>query len=512
MVKKTFFIALSAFFLTLISAEFLIAGEFTASVSSTQVDLNENFSLILNLKDASPKEAPVLSILKKNFLIHSQQQAMNTSKVNGKVSLNIVWKLSLTSKVEGNVEIPPIAVDTTEGLLFTQPISLRVLKGSSSSRTSSVDNGLNITAKVSNSSPYKNEPLLYTAFLSSKLPLYHVQTQKMQVDDAIVELQGEPKIEERAIDGVLFQVLEFTYLITPLKTGTLTIPSIAVQGAIPQKRKGGSSSFFNDYLDPFSLMQRVESLTPFTLMTEEIALDIQPALPEVSPWLPAKDFSLQEVWSSDQTFQVGEPFSRGFLMKAEGVKVSQLPRLEGLQGDSSNFKVYADKPEEQEKMQQGVIHSSRKEHYTLIPQQSGTQVLPEISISWWDSINKEKRISTIPARTVQILPSLETTSSSHDEIAFAQDTSSVPREIPTASTDLYLIFYGIIGILIFFLMAALFWGFTLQRKIASLTQDPSQKAVKQNKPTAPKVQKPIPPSVTVIQRERKEKLPDLNPT
>ena len=506
MVKKTFVITLSIFFLVLISANFLIAGEFTASVSSTQVDLNENFSLTLNLKDASPKEAPSLSALKKNFLIHSQQQAMNTSKVNGKVSLNITWKLSLTSKIEGNVEIPPIAVNTTEGILFTQPITLHVIKGSSS--RSSVDNGLNITAKVNNPSPYKNEPFLYTAFLTSKLPLYHVQTQKMQVDDAIVELQGEPKIEERAIDGILYQVLEFTYLITPLKTGTLSIPSLAVQGAIPQKRKGGSSSFFNDYLDPFSLMQRVESLTPFTLMTEEILLDIQPPFPEVSPWLPAKNFSLEEVWSKDQTLQVGEPFSRGFLMKAEGIKASQLPHLEGLQSDSSKFKVYADKPEEQEKMQQDVIHSSRKEHYTLIPQQAGTWILPEISISWWDSVNKEKRISTIPARKVEILPSMEIASSVREEMALAQDASTL-MQTSAVSVDLPIIFYGIIGVLTSFLMAALFWAFTLQKKIASLTQDPSQKPIK---PITTKVKKTAPSPVIAIQKEKKEKLPDLNPT
>lgn len=491
MVKKTFFIALSVVFINLTSAVYLVAGEFTASVSSTQVHLSEHFSLNLTLKDTSPKEAPVVTELKEHFLIHSQQHLTNTTILNGKVSTSITWKLSLTSKTEGVVQIPPITVETAEGLLSTQPITLNVLKGSSP-ESSTESTGLNIITKVSNASPYKNEPFIYTALLTSKVPLFNLQSQKMQMEDAIVELIGEPKLEQRVIDGVSLAVVEFTYLITPIKTGSLTISPITFQGAIPQKRKG---QFGSDILDSFSLMQGFDRLKPFTLKTEEIQLEVLPAIPEVSPWLPAKALTLEEQWPSDQTLRVGEPFSRGFLIKAEGLKASQLPHLEELQSQSSAVKVYADKPEEQEKVLQGSIHSIRKEQYTLIPQQAGSWVLPEISINWWDSTKKEKRTSTIPARTVQILPALETATS------VPRETISTPTTITTpeaSSVRSPFLLYGIIAILIFFLTAALLWGFTLHRKIASLTKDPY--------PTV-KPKKPLP-----LQKEKRERLPDLNPT
>lgn len=507
MVKKTFFIALSALFLSLSSAVFLFAGEFTASVSSTQVHLSDSFSLNLTLKNSSLKQAPDVSALKKQFLIHSQQQSTNTTIVNGKVSSSITWKLLLTPKVEGVVQIPPLTVDTAEGVLSTQPVALNVIKGSAP-QTNADNAGPNIITKVSNAFPYKNEPLIYTAFLTSKTPLYNIKTQKIQVEDAIVELLKEPKLEERVIGGVLLNVVEFTYLITPLKTGFLTIPSVAIQGAIPQKRNEQFNSFFNDDLDPFAIMHGFERIKPFTLMTEKIQVDVQPAIAEMSPWLPAKALTLEEQWPSDQTLRVGEPFSRGFLIKAEGLKASQLPHLEDLQHQSSLFKVYADKPEEQEKVLEDTIHSTRKEQYTLIPQQAGTWVLPEISINWWDSAKKKKRTSNIPARTVQILPSLETTTSTSQEITFTPTTTTA-TEAPFSSVHSPFLLYGIIGILAFFLTAALLWGFTLQRKIASLTQDPSQKPIK---PPAAKPKKSIPPPVTEAQKEKKEKLPDLNPT
>lgn len=502
MVKKTFFILLCAFFTGLFSAVFSANAEFTASVNSTQVSLNEAFSLSLTLKGASPKGTPAISALKEHFFIHSQQHSASTTIINGEVTSSITWKLSLTPKTEGSVQIPPLTIDTADGPFSTQPIPLNVNKGSSSP-SSKDDVEPNIVTSVSNPSPYKNEPLLHTTVLTSKFPLYHLQTQKLQVEDAIVELLEEPKLEERVIEGVLLHVVELRYLITPLKTGSLAIPSIAVQGAIPQKRKKQFSSFFDD---PFAMMQGVD-LLPFTLMTEEISLDVQPALPEISPWLPARALTLEELWPLGQILRAGEPFSRGVLIQAEGPKAGQLPHLEDLQSQNAPFKVYADKPQEQENMVQGILHSTRKEQYTLIPQKAGTWTLPEISISWWDIVKKEKRTSILPARTVHILPALETITPVSQDIPVPSPAAAT--ETPMSQARPPFLLYGIIGMLTCFLSAALFWGFTLRRKIASLTHDPSPKP---KQPPAPKARKPVPPPANAVQKEKKEKLPDLNPT
>lgn len=506
MVKKTFFIALAAFFLNLTFVYFLAASEFNASVSSTQVYIGENFSLNLTLKEASLKEAPDVSALNTDFLFHGQQQSSNTTIVNGKFSSSITWKLSLSSKKEGTVQIPSLTVNTAEGPLSTQPITLTVIKGARPQSNEDSD-GLNIITKANNTSPYKNEPLVYTILISSKLPLYNVQAQKLQVEGAIVELIEQPKLEEKIIDGALRNVIELKYLITPLKTGSLTIPSMVIQGAVPQKSKRQSSSFFHDDFDPFGMMQGFERLKPFTLATEETHVNVQPAIADMSPWIPAQSFSIEEQWPEDQTLRVGEPFSRGFLIKAEGLKASQLPHLEELQSQGSMFKVYADKPEEQEKVLQGVLHSTRKEQYTLIPQQAGMLNLPEISISWWDSAKKEKRVATIPARVVQILPALQS------ETSVSQDsTSNSAAPTPTqgsASAQAPFLLYSIIAVLAFFLAVALLWGFILQRKIHSLMKDSVQKPVK---PPVAKPEKPLVSPKTESQKEKKEKLPDLNPT
>lgn len=514
MVKKAFCIALSAF-LSFIHT-FLMAGEFSASVSSTEVHVNEPFFLNFTLTDSSSKETPVFSALNQHFLIHSQQKFAHTTINNGKVSSSIVWKLSLTPKTEGTLQIPTMTILTKEGVLSTKPITLHVAKGLSSQARGD-NTGLNLVNRVSNVSPYKNEPFIYTALLTSRLPLYNVQAQKLQVDDAIVELLGEPKLEEKTIGRTVMHVVEFHYLITPLKPGALTIPSITIQGAIPQKRKERFRSLFDEEFESLAFMQGFEPLKSFTLMTEKIPLNVQPAIPEVAPWLPAKALTLEEQWPHDQLLRVGEPFSRGVLIQAEGLKASQLPHLEELQGQEGAFKVYADKPKTQEKMSQGIIESTRQEQYTFIPQQAGTWVLPEIAIHWWDSVNKEKRTSTLPARTVEILPAVSPNPASTGSPSASQEgvtsptstTEATATESPTPSTPPPYMLYGIIGALAFFLAAAILWGLILHRKMQSFTQDfakPS-KSPKPVKQVAMDTQRRV-----THQKEKNEKLPDLNPT
>ncbi|CRX37950.1 BatD family protein [Estrella lausannensis] len=495
MVKKTFFLT-SAFFFSMIAAVF--AGEFTASVSTSDVRLHESFSLILTLKDTSANDTPSLSALKQHFSISSPQKGTTTTIINGKASSNVTWKFSLTPKSEGALQIPAFTVDTPDGPLSTQPITINVSKGASP-KSLEESLGLNVINEVSHASPYKNEPFVYKVILTSKLPLYNIQSYSLQVDDAMVELVEKPKLLEKIIGGVALNVVEYNYLITPLKSGSLTIPPMVIQGAIPQKRKARSASYFDDELDPFALMQGLDRLSPFTMTSDEIKLEIQPPVNGMSPWLPAKALTLQELWPKDQQLRVAEPFSRGLVIEADGLKASQLPNLAELQNLSTSFKVYADKPEEQEKVSRGGIHSSRKEQYTLIPQQAGTWTLPEISIEWWDSVKKEKRTSKIPAREVTILPG----ASQPQEVA-PPPSAPVSNEAAPASSESTLWLYGTIAALSFLLAAALLWIIILQRKIHSLTDGVTPK------PAARSATKM--PLDSAKKKEKKEKLPDLNPT
>ncbi len=166
-----------------------------------------------------------------------------------------------------------------------------------------------------------------------------------------------------------------------------------------------------------------ERLQPFRIATEEVSVEIQPALTGMNPWIPARSFKIEEIWDESQTYRVGDPLNRLFKMSAEGVKSSQLPSLQDQQLNDSNFKIYADKPELEDETKEGSIRSLRREQYTLIPQHPGPVTLPEITVAWWDVTKKEKAFAKIPARTLQILPAVD-----HERAGIADSLSDSFKE------------------------------------------------------------------------------------
>ena len=111
-------------------------------------------------------------------------------------------------------------------------------------------------------------------------------------------------------------------------------------------------------------------------MTEEIQLDIMPPVPEISPWIPANHLLWKNSGLMIKHCALGNQFCAGFLIKAEGIKASQLPHLEDLQNLDLMFKVYAHKPEEQEKVLQGVIQNMRRSSTLLYLDR------PALGIAW----------------------------------------------------------------------------------------------------------------------------------
>ncbi len=493
---------------------FLFSGEFTATVDRNQVYVGESFTLSLTLKEVSPRGTPTISRLKKSFSIHSEQQSSNTVMINGRVTSTTAWQFILMPLAEGELVIPSMSVNTSDGTFSTQPITITALKGISSRSAESSDiEGITLIAEVSNVTPYKNEQIAYTARLISKRNIANIQMHRLQMEDAIVELNGEPKVFEKVVNGIRADVVEFNYLITPLKSGPLEIPSAVVEGGIPIKRRPNAGSLFDHDFDPVSIMQGFNQLKPFILKAEKTLLDVQPAVAEVSPWLPDRSLEIEEVFDASQSLQVGSPLSRSFKVMAEGVKSTHLPNLNEKQVTGNTFKVYADNPELKDEVQSSRIRSYRKEHYTLVPQESGKLTLPEISVAWWDVVAKEKRITTIPSRILQVLPPpLAVLDKKMDK---TPQEGAAATELQAVAEKNYLL-YAIIAGLACLLFVAIAFGVLLQRRVLQLSgkSEDLKKADKLEKSVKEKTKLPVKDKEEEkpAKKEKKEKLPDLNPT
>jgi hypothetical protein len=281
----------------------------------------------------------------------------------------------------------------------------------------------------------------------------------------------------------------------------LKIPSTVIRGDILIKKKVSMNSLFDDDFDPFAFMQGFGRMQPFAMTTQEVVLDVQPAVAGVSPWLPAMSLEIVETWDDAQQKQVGEALSRTFQIVAEGVNSNQLPSLNEGQMNSSFFKVYADKPELFDEIKNGIIKSSRKESFTIIPQKAGLLTLPEISIAWWDVTKKEKVVTTIPSRTLQILPAFNNTQGNLEN----RENSSSEINVSSSLTTPILspLIYGSIAGLALLLVVAICWGIVLQRRMARLLKPEKNEKITENHQ-----KKRLKPSKS----GKNEKLPDLNPT
>lgn len=462
----------------------LFSGEFTARVNRNQVPLGESFTLSLTLTDVSAKESPSTSALKNTFIIHSQNQSSNTIITNGTMSSSTTWQYTLIPQKDGTLRIPSIKVETREGTLASNPIDIKVAKRTESSGSNSLeDSGMVLTARVTKTKPYKNEPIAYTVTLVSKQNLANLKMQKMTIEDAIIDVTGDPEIEEKIIDGVSVKTIEINYIVTPLKAGKLTIPSSIIQGGILVRKKSRLGSIFDNDFDHFSMMRQFDRLEPFALATEEVTLDVQPPVSGVTPWLPAHSLKIEEIWDNEQTFQVGEPITRSFKLNAEGVKASQLPGLNDLQIGSQSYKIYADKPEMEDQIINGFINSYRKEQYTIIPQQPGPLTLPEITVPWWDVTRHAIAYARLPSRTLEILPA--SVSDKKSDLTSDTEVTTPPPQQPVVVTKTNPLLYALIAGLAILLLFVVFWGITLQRKITQLSEDP-EKAPQRKK------EKPLP--------------------
>lgn len=353
----------------------LMGGEFTASVSRNPTLAGEGVSLILTLKNAEAKEKPVYEVLKKDFTVHGEQVSHHQSIVNGTASKSISWQVTLVPLREGDIVVPSISVKTKEGNLETSPLTLHVVKGSMS------ENTVQVSAAVNKQDPYKNESFVYTVMLFSKYDLANVMMDKPEVENMIIEQINTPLFEKRVVEGVLQNVVEVVYIATPLKTGEMEIPSLTIQGEVLSRQR----NFFSMAMHK-----------PFVIKTDSFPLNVK----AVKEGIVASSLSITES-SSDLPIKIGDPLTRTFEIRGEGILANDLPNLKLSEED---FKVYADKPEMVDNVKKGKLYSYKKEIYTLIAKEAGVFTLPEISVAWWDVENKKKAVIVIPAKTIEVKP------------------------------------------------------------------------------------------------------------
>jgi hypothetical protein len=279
------------------------------------------------------------------------------------------------------------------------------------------DGAISISASASTDAPYQNQSVLYTVRVVARATVSNVSLNDPNVANAIVERQGEPQTRRSTENGAPVNLIDFHFIITPLRPGPAVIPPAVLKGET--ETSNGVDQFGGGFMAGMSrALNAISSLAggqPFSVASNKTVLNVRSPDGALNPWLPLASLKITEDMPVAQSIRVGDLISRKITLSASGAVGSQLRDVEGQQ-NHTDFKVYTDKPTMGQTIEKtGVILALRTESFSLVPQHPGTLILPAVTISWWNVVTDTVATAELAQRTIKVLPSATAQGSGNDD-------------------------------------------------------------------------------------------------
>lgn len=352
------------------------------AVDRKQIALGDSLRLVIAATGDEDLDGLDLRTLLADFEILQRSMSSSTSIINGQTTRTRQLSLDLTPRREGALQIPVFRA----GAETTRPVAIDV---GPPPTLGDADQEVLFTAEVDRSEVYVQGQLLLTLRIQQAINLDSRSVSELQLDGAFVK-SLEQNSFQRTINGRPWLVHEVRYAIFPEQSGTLEIPGQVFSA----RESSGRRSVFDLGAGGRQLQRRTEALT--------ITVRPRPAaFPAAGTWLPARNLTLEEDWSTppDQ-LQAGESATRTLRLRGEGVHGAQLPPVEFSAPDALRY--YPDQPLVDDREDGNGAVGLRRDSAALVASRAGSWTLPEIRIPWWDTETDGLRYAIVPARTIDI--------------------------------------------------------------------------------------------------------------
>jgi hypothetical protein len=225
---------------------------------------------------------------------------------------------------------------------------------------------------------YEQQNVVYTVRVVSKGSLKTLNPVIPRIEGAILDQVDGPVASTRYSrqSNNLEIINEYHFKLTPLRAGEIVIPPIGFKGTHVE-----TTPLYGSQRKPAG-----NTANKFSISADSpLKLQVLPAEPAVTPWLPLNDLKLRVHLLEAAPAKAGVPVTLSLELIARGALGSQLPSLQQ-QLKSDDFRVYRDSVDTRNEVSIGglELRGSRKENYTIIPLQDGWIQLPEIQLAWWD--------------------------------------------------------------------------------------------------------------------------------
>ena len=379
--------------LGLLIAQLPAYASIRAVLDRNQTTLDNPVRLTIVTDQQQAAENIDTTALEQDFKIIGRSSSSNISMRNGTVRAEVQIFLDLLPRREGELVIPALEIANEQ----SAPITLKVAEGLSNTQLQQDDKTNGVLIETLWERPD-------TAYVQSQLNLiiriYHqgnlldAKLEEPQATDTLIIRMGEDLQGLSSKDGIEYQTVERRYALFPQKSGTLTIPPVAMQMRVPEPRHQQNLRFG---FDPFTRGKQV------MLRSETLSIEVAPPAPDFSgrTWLPSDSVTLSRSGLPDAAIDQGDAINMQIDITAMGLTGAQLPEVH-IEAIKGQFKLYPDQPSFSNTSDGETIKGRRTQTFVLIPSESGTLEIPAINLAWWDRKNKRQQQANLPAESIEV--------------------------------------------------------------------------------------------------------------
>lgn len=385
-------LATIAFFLSLILLfNYCIADSIDMQVTPDKIPLGETLTVSYMLNSHFSGATPDFSPIERDFRIINTNYGRSINMVNGSISSQTYWRLTLTPKKAGELTIPAINFGKVQSEART--VVIQENANNNYVANDKPNSSVFIQAEISNPSPYVQSQVLYTFKLFYRSQLENPRVQLPQIKDATFFQLGDDLSYQTTIKGTPYNVVEKTFAFFPEKSGEIIIPPTQFSTvAYDVDTSLGNNPFY------------VASPKTIALMTKAFKLNVQkaPASYQGTTWLPAKNLIITEKWSSaSNQWELGNPVTRTITVEAEGLRADQIPdiAIEKMTGINS----YVDTPKRSNSIHGKLITGTLQQKVTYIPNAEQTFTIPGVKLHWWNMQTSANELVQSNPMTVTVI-------------------------------------------------------------------------------------------------------------
>jgi BatD DUF11 like domain len=381
-------------------------------------------SVQLTLEYAGETNArPDLAPLRQNFDVLGTSSATTVQIVNGNTSAKTQVMVTLSPKRTGRLTVPSIAWNGERSAPIDLEVTASTGNGSSASGGAAARQVF-LETQSGPSNPYVQAAVEVTLRLYTREALYDPNITLSGDKDFLVRRVGSDDQGTVVRGGESYVVVTRHYVVFPLRSGELSLPGAVLDARVASRRASafGSNPFAGLFSSTPFFGNVFSTVEPIRLHGDPIRLDVRPrpATAVGSYWLPATAVTLKEAWDpAVLKARAGNPLTVDLSLRADGLTAAQLPDLSQLMSLPAGVKAYPDEPKLTDAAQGDRVVGTREQSIALIADRPGRYTLPALRIDWWDTSTDQPRETTLPARTLSILP--------------APGTVAPPRSSPTAA-------------------------------------------------------------------------------